>query len=194
MTEVLVKACEVRALPESRAVSFEVFPGEAVCLFGMNGSGKTLLLKAICGIFRPYEGRIEINACKSRRGVCLQFPEHLVFHETALAEALLITGDGEKAAALLREIGAEPEQSPFFMSDGQKRLLFLYGFLETKELLVFDEPFASLDRASRERVAAKIAEAKKNGRAVIYTANRERDLFCADKVIRIEKHTGADTG
>lgn len=187
MNNPVVEVCGVRTLQKSQALSFEAFPGETICLFGMNGSGKTLLLKSICGIFKCHEGNINVNVGKSRCGICLQFPEHLVFHETAIAEALLITGNREKAELLLSEIGAAPEQPPFFMSDGQKRLLFLYGFLETKDLLIFDEPFASLDDKSREKVANKMAQATKEDRTIIYTANRERDLFCADKVIKVEK-------
>ena len=65
----------------------------------------------------------------------------------------------------------------------QKRLLFIYGYLETKELIMLDEPFVSLDDNSKTKVAAKIKEAADAGKCIIYTANRAVDKETADKII-----------
>ena len=104
--------------------------------------------------------------------------------DTALEEAVLIMDNNENSAKnLLKEINASKDMSPFYLSDGQKRLLFIYGYLETKELIMLDEPFVSLDDNSKTKVAAKIKEAADAGKCIIYTANRAVDKETADKII-----------
>ena len=145
-----------------------------------------MLLKTILGIMEKKQGSINFFIDKKEYGVCLQFPEHLIFKETAFAEALLITDNNEVMAEnLLNEINALKDMSPFYLSDGQKRLLFIYGYLETKKLIFLDEPFVSLDDVSKEKVAEKIIQAKNQGKSIIYTANREKDKKIADKIINI---------
>ncbi len=170
----------------SQNISFEAKKGEIICIFGLNGSGKSVLLKTICGVMEKQGGMVKYNIDKSKTGVVLQFPEHLIFKETALDEALLIMDNHkEKASLLLKEINADENISPFYLSDGQKRLLFIFGYLENKELVFLDEPFVSLDDKSKNKVAEKIMQAKKNGRCIIYTANRQADKYIADKVIHL---------
>lgn len=185
MSEPLAVAENLAAASFCDKISFEANPGEILCLFGMNGSGKTLFIKALCGVFKPFAGSAKILAPKQETGICLQFPEHLVFCDTALKEAVLITGDEDKGRKLLEDIGARPDQPPFFMSDGQKRLLFVFGLMEKSKLLIFDEPFASLDGQTKKEVAKRMKEAAANGKTFIYTANRRADTVIADKVIEI---------
>lgn len=183
----LVTVSRLKTLPESAEVSFEALRGETVCLFGMNGSGKTLLIKSLCGIFKPFLGSLEFAVPRKLTGICLQFPEHLVFKDTALKEAALITGDEKTGGKLLEEIGAAANTPPFFMSDGQKRLLFVLGLIDTKDILIFDEPFASLDPLTKEKVKLRIKTGAEEGKAFIYSANREADAAWADKIIKISR-------
>lgn len=185
MNETLVVAENLAAASFCDKISFKVAAGEILCLFGMNGSGKTLFIKSLCGLFKPFAGNSKIFVPKGEVGVCLQFPEHLVFCDTALKEATLITGDEESGQELLKDIGVQPDQPPFFMSDGQKRLLFVYGLMEKSKLLIFDEPFASLDRETKSEVAKRIKAAASKGKTFIYTANRRADTVIADKIVEI---------
>lgn len=185
MGEIFLEVRGVKTLERSQAVSFQAGSGGVICLYGMNGSGKTLLLKALCGIHKNICGEIKYFIDTLRRGVCLQFPEHMIFKETAFEEARIITGCDEAAENLLREIGTDKNVSPFRLSGGQKRLLFIYGSLENKDLILLDEPYVSLDEDTKKNVSAKIKEAALKGKCVIYTANRKADLEAADKVINI---------
>ena len=170
----------------SKDINFTVKARKVICIFGLNGSGKSVLLKTICNILEKQQGSILYSIGKSKIGVVLQFPEHLIFKESALDEALLIMDNNkEQAENLLKEINAEESISPFNLSDGQKRLMFVFGYLENKELILLDEPFVSLDDKSKEKVALKILEAKNNGKAIIYTANREVDKKIADTIITL---------
>ena len=184
MENILLQVEGLETLVNSNKVNFSAEKGDIICIFGFNGSGKSVLLKTLCGVINKKQGSISYNIDKKQLGVCLQFPEHLIFKETAFAEAMLIMDNDEILAKnLLKEINASEDMSPFYLSDGQKRLLFIYGYLETKDLIILDEPFVSLDDNSKIKVAAKIKEAADSGKCIIYTANREVDKEIAGKEI-----------
>lgn len=185
MSEVILEVNNVETFVNRKQVSFTVSPGEVICLFGLNGAGKTVFLKTLCGIFKEKSGSVKYNIDISKRGVCLQFPEHLIFKSNVLSEALLITDNEERALQLISEINADKDMSPFYLSDGQKRLLFIYGILETKDIIFLDEPFVSLDDESKLKVSNKIKESAKSGKSIIYTANREVDKSTATKIIEL---------
>lgn len=186
MENILLQAEDLETLVNSNKVNFSAEKGDIICIFGLNGSGKSVLLKTLCGVINKKQGSISYNIDKNQLGVCLQFPEHLIFKETALAEAMLIMDNDENGAKnLLKEINASEDMSPFYLSDGQKRLLFIYGYLETKELIMLDEPFVSLDDNSKIKVAEKIKKAADSGKCIIYTANRMADKEIAGKFIYV---------
>lgn len=186
MDNILLQVEDLETLVNSNTVTFSAAKGDIICIFGLNGSGKSVLLKTLCGVINKKQGSITYNIDNKQLGVCLQFPEHLIFKETALAEAMLIMDNDETLAKnLLKEINASEDMSPFYLSDGQKRLLFIYGYLETKDLIILDEPFVSLDDNSKMKVSAKIKEAADSGKCIIYTANRVADKEIADKIITI---------
>lgn len=186
MGNVLLEIDKLVTISNNKPLDLKVLNCEIICIFGLNGSGKSVLLKTILGIMEKKQGSVSFYIDKKEYGVCLQFPEHLIFKETAFDEAVLICDNNEVMANnLLQEINALKDMSPFYLSDGQKRLLFIYGYLETKKLIFLDEPFVSLDDISKEKVAEKIIQAKKQGKTIIYTANRENDKKIADKVINI---------
>ena len=181
----VIEVCSVKIFENSSDINFTVNKGESLCIFGMNGSGKTLFIKSLCGLFKPFGGNIICNVDRNLIGVCLQFPEHLIFKQTVYDEACLITGDKKLADELLSELNIDGSNSPFDLSDGEKRLLFMNGLFKSKELLIFDEPFSSLDESSAQETAAKIAESISLGKSVIYTANRHKDTLFASKVITL---------
>lgn len=186
LENILLQVKDLETIVNSKKVNFSAEKGDIICIFGLNGSGKSVLLKTLCGVIDKKQGSISYNIDKKQLGICLQFPEHLIFKETALAEAVLIMNNDETGAKnLLKEINASEDMSPFYLSDGQKRLLFIYGYLETKELIMLDEPFVSLDDNSKTKVAAKIKEAASIGKCIIYTANRAVDKDIAGKFIYV---------
>ncbi len=175
MEDILLKVEDLETLVNSKKVNFSAEKGDIICIFGLNGCGKSVLLKTLCGVVDKKQGSILYNIDKKQLGVCLQFPEHLIFKETALEEAVLIMDNNENSAKnLLKEINASKDMSPFYLSDGQKRLLFIYGYLETKELIMLDpSTYGQMN-------GIKAADA---GKCIIYTANRAVDKETADKII-----------
>ena len=169
-------------------VSLENRQGEILCLYGYNGSGKTLFIRTISGIGRwGYTGDYSWQDRLSR-GVCLQFPEQMVYQET-VAQEIADNAGAENIDNVLDILGWQDkrEHSPFSLSDGQKRTLYIISLLVKHQACVFDEPFAGLDQQSTNFIVQNFVEAQARGVSILYTANREADTVYADRTVKIIK-------
>lgn len=134
---------------------------------GINGSGKTMLMRAVLGFLRSSEGRVELNGEEiGKRGT---FPKNVGFlienpafleQYTAkknlqiLAEISRKAGDAE-IDAMLRAVDLDPDSKKVYkkFSLGMKqRLGIAAAFLEKPELVILDEPMNALDADGVERV------------------------------------------
>ncbi|MDC0772852.1 oligopeptide/dipeptide ABC transporter ATP-binding protein [Streptomyces sp. HD] len=169
--------------PPARAVDgvdLDIRPGEIVALVGESGCGKTTLARALLGLVRPTSGRVvfdgrplehtsrALKSYRKRAQLVLQDPSgslnprHTVYD--AVAEGLRIHGYGgdERAAvaeALTRSGLRPPERFflryPHELSGGQRQRIVIAGALALEpELLVADEPVASLDASVRGEILA----------------------------------------
>ncbi len=141
-------------------LSFSLGPGQVLLVEGRNGSGKTSLLRILCGIRQPDEGHIHWNGGDIYRlstgynavtawvghkdGIKLELTarENLVF-----ARSLGTPSGLEISEALERmELGGFDDVTAINLSAGQKRRLSLARLLVTRsQLWILDEPFTSLD-------------------------------------------------
>ena len=158
-------------------VSFPVAQGASVAIVGQTGSGKSTLVRLICALEAPDQGRIVVNGIdtatrRNRRqlhgkvGYVMQHPERQLFAETVLDDVSYgphnmgltpeeVRSRCDHALALVGLVGKE-EASPFQLSGGQQRLCAIAGILAMQpDTLVLDEPTAGLDprgRAQLERI------------------------------------------
>ena len=156
-------------------VSFEVPEGEFVIILGVSGSGKSTLLRCLCGLTEPTEGDIVIEGepmTGPRPEVAMIFQQHNIIGDmTAYSNALSggINGNGflesvlqlqdssEKRRALeaLDTVGLleEAEQKARRMSGGQQqRVGIARALVQRPNVLLADEPVASLDPGSAQDV------------------------------------------
>ncbi|MER6524779.1 ABC transporter ATP-binding protein [Streptomyces sp. NPDC001508] len=169
--------------PEARAVDgveLDIRPGEIVALVGESGCGKTTLARSLLGLERPASGSVRfdgkplaytsraLRAYRRRVQLVLQDPSgslnprHTVYD--AVAEGLRIhghTGDERTAVAdALSRAGLRPPERfflryPHELSGGQRQRVVIAGALVLEpELLVADEPVASLDASVRGEILA----------------------------------------
>jgi molybdate transport system ATP-binding protein len=155
-------------------VAFDVGAGELLALVGPSGAGKTTLLRAIAGLWRPGEGRVEVNGAtwldtaaridlpthRRRLGIVVQnfalFP-----HMSALANVMAAMDAPCRAEAgrLLDLVGLPGlgERRPAELSGGQQQRVALARALARRpEVLLLDEPFSAVDRPTRERLQVEI--------------------------------------
>ncbi|MFF0465084.1 oligopeptide/dipeptide ABC transporter ATP-binding protein [Streptomyces mexicanus] len=169
--------------PPARAVDgvdLDIRPGEIVALVGESGCGKTTLARSLLGLVPPTAGRVTfdgapldyssraLKAYRKRVQLVLQDPSgslnprHTVYD--AVAEGLRIHGyEGDERAAVaeaLSRAGLRPPERfflryPHELSGGQRQRVVIAGALVLQpELVVADEPVASLDASVRGEILA----------------------------------------
>ena len=169
-----------------RNVSIEVDPGTVVGLQGINGSGKTMLMRAVCGLIRPTEGEIIIDG--QRLGADISFPPSLGmlieapsflgylsgYDNLELIAQINGVATPEDIRSALRLVGLDADEKKKFRaySLGMKqRLGIAAAIMEKPKLLVLDEPTNALDEAGVEMLKRVVAMAASTGREVLLSSH-----------------------
>lgn len=153
-------------LPALRGLNLLIQPGESVALVGANGSGKSTLLRLLHGLLRPSSG-----ACLADPGLrqAMLFQRPFMLRTTAqnnVALALWLRGmrwraARERALLALERVGLQPKagQPARTLSGGQQqRLALARAWALRPEVLLLDEPTASLDPHAKREVEQLIAD------------------------------------
>ncbi|OUO32515.1 ATP-binding cassette domain-containing protein [Olsenella sp. An293] len=156
-----------------RELDLAVGEGEVRAVVGSNGCGKSTLLTLLAGVTRPARGHAR-NELAASQALLPQSPKALLSGETVEGELMAWSraggyGRAEVGAALERlGLAGAAERHPYDLSGGQQQLLALEKLLLVRpRLLLLDEPTKGLDRAERERVARRLAEARDDGATVL---------------------------
>ncbi len=179
-------------------INLSIKEGEHIAIMGENGSGKTTLLRCIMGIYAPTSGSITLfgkspandteyfkeNGIFSYMPAASQLYETTIddnilmgcFHETSLETIKNATGVSDFSG---REISSVSQLS----GGEQQRVNAARAFSNTSaEIILLDEPTASLDREHAEKLMNYIRSSRA---AVIYTTHREEEAAFADRVIHL---------
>ncbi len=185
-------------------VDLEIPPGQIVGVVGSNGSGKTVLMKCICGFLRPDSGTVTVQG--QRVGRDCDFPDRLgVIIETPgfiptrsgyrnlklLASLKGRIGKGEILAALER-VGLTDSMHKAvgtYSLGMRQRLGIAQAIMEDPDVLVLDEPFNGLDRATVDAMRALLLELKARGKAILLASHSAEDIrMLCDAVMEMEVH------
>lgn len=171
-------------------ITFALPPGAVLVVTGANGSGKTSLLRIVCGLAEAAAGEVRWNGSNARSlGDDYRAELAYVGHQNGLKDDLSaaenirvwagiagIAVDRDSARDALGRLGLEARaQSPVrWLSQGQKRRVALARLLIAKRALwVLDEPFAGLDRASTATVEALLQEHLAGGGMAMLTTHQD---------------------
>jgi len=159
-------------------ISLTITPGAPTVLIGPNGSGKTTLLRVIMGLTRPASGRViwggRETAAPERRAIVLQRPAMLRRSAEANIRYALGRKDPGRAAELLRLVGlAGLERRPARRLSGgeQQRLALARALAREPELLLLDEPSASLDPAATKAIEDTIRAVAARGVKIVMSTH-----------------------
>ncbi|MBX7256941.1 MAG: energy-coupling factor ABC transporter ATP-binding protein [Candidatus Hydrogenedentes bacterium] len=159
--------------PALRGVSFRITHGESVAIIGANGAGKSTLLHHLNGYLLPTDGEVRVGDCPVTKstlptvrrtvGMVFQDPDDQLFMPTVFEDVAfgplhlgLPAEEAErKVDEALSTVGALhlKHRPPYRLSGGEKRAVAIATVLSmSPDILVMDEPTASLDPRSRRRV------------------------------------------
>ncbi len=164
--------------------------GRVVGLVGPNGAGKTTLLHLAVGLLEPTAGRISVlgehpgsgPAALARFGFLAQdspaFPRLTVGQHLRMGEWLNPGWDGGFASGRVAELGLDPGQRAATLSGGQRAQLALtLAVAKRPELLLLDEPVASLDPLARREFLQTLMEVvAAHGVSVVLSSHLIADL------------------
>jgi len=179
-------------------VSVDLPAGSSTALLGATGAGKTTLLQVVRGLDPPAAGRVLLDgvgpgearyaALQREVGLVFQRPERQLFAATARDDVAfgpraLGWPEEEVAAAVaaaMEQVGLPPGEyggrHPYSLSGGEQRRLALAGVLALRpRLLLLDEPFVSLDPASRESLL-EVLDRLSSGGVTLLLATHDVDL------------------
>jgi NitT/TauT family transport system ATP-binding protein len=184
-------------------VSFEVQRGEVVAIVGPSGAGKTTVLRAIAGLLEPSSGSVHVagkpvvGQPPREAGFVFQdysrslLPWMSVLHNVALplrAKGLSKKEATEKAAAALAAVGLAGREAahPRQLSGGmQQRVAIARGIAYEPELLLMDEPFASVDAQTRMDLEDLVLPLRDqfNISIVFVTHDVDEAVYLSDRVV-----------
>ena len=191
-----------------RGVSLALSPGERVAIVGPNGAGKTTLLRALAGLLRPRRGRVALRGSRSpedpaaRVGLgylghrpCL-YP-HLSAREN-LAFAARLHGAADAAPRIesaLSAVGLASDANRLvrdYSRGMQQRLGLALALLPEPDIVLLDEPDASLDAAGVDDLP-RMLDALAPRAAVIFSTHDERVAQALGaRIVRLESGRVAD--
>lgn len=193
-------------LPALKNINLSVYEGECLVLMGNNGSGKSTLLKLLNGLIKPDSGKyyfnneevndkylkdnIKLKNFHQRIGYIFQDASAQLFcrnvnEEVAFGPSQMGLDEEEvnkRVTAVLKllEIEHLKDRTPYELSGGEKRKVTIAAILSMNpDVLVLDEPIASLDKKSQEWLSDFLLELKKTNKTMIIATHDEK---LADKL------------
>lgn len=185
-----------------RAISLSVAPGEFVSIVGPSGAGKTTLLRCLAGLLEPSGGTVTLDgrlvtsppaemACVFQDYTRSLMPWMSVVRNVTLPLKNKVHSPRERRAradAALREVGLDgfANHYPWQLSGGmQQRVAIARGIAYRPEILLMDEPFASVDaqtRADLEDLILRVRE-DTNVTVLLVTHDIDEAVYLADRVV-----------
>ena len=184
-------------------ISFEVCPRDFICFLGPSGSGKTTLLRILAGLLKPSSGQVDfIHNQQPKIGMVFQqarlMPWRTVMDNIKLPLELENMDESQariKAQEMIELVGLRgfEDSWPRELSGGMaQRVGIARALIHDPDLLLLDEPFASLDAITRERMwmeLSRIWQAKQKT-VIMVTHSINESLFLADDVLVLTQRPG----
>ena len=182
-------------------VNFDLRRGEVHALLGENGAGKSTLIKVLAGIYIPEEGEVVVNgeshimrnvADSQAHGISVIHQELCLVPYLSIAENIFLgrertagvfinkAKEAEEATALLKSLGLDfnPNTLVAELSIAQQQMVEIAKALSVKsDILVMDEPTASLTDKETAVLFETIRGLKAAGKGIIYISHRMSELF-----------------
>jgi ATP-binding cassette subfamily B protein len=205
-----------------RHINLHIYPAERVALVGLNGAGKTTLVKLLVRLYDPSEGVIlldgadlrDYDVADLRRNIAVLFQDFVHYQFTArenigFGQIEEVENLGQVTSAARRS-GADPiiTQLPagyettlgrrwnkgLELSGGEWQKVALgRAFMRDAQVLVLDEPTASLDAEAEYEIFKRFGELTK-GRTAVFISHRFSTVRMADRIVVLESGSISELG
>jgi zinc transport system ATP-binding protein len=197
------------ASPVLEDVSLDVAANELVCVVGPNGGGKTTLLKLILGLLKPSSGAVRVfggqpEESRGRVGYVTQYQKFDATFPVRVSDVVLMgrirsgwpmcrysRADREAASRALEEVSLSSfAHRPFSsLSGGQRqRVLIARALASEPELLLLDEPTASLDVRFEHELNALLSQLRSRMTVMVVTHDLGFVSSCVQRVVCVNRH------
>jgi len=173
-------------------MTFSVNSGEIVRVAGANGSGKTSLLRILCGLLTPSAGEVRWNGARIQ-SLKEEYARHLLYlgHAPAVKDELTgaenlrvacvlagLSTTAEQRRDALARFGVPGDKPVRQLSQGQRRRAALARLSVSWQAPVWllDEPFTALDAAAAELTRTLLGEHAQRGGSVVYSTHQDAGL------------------
>lgn len=160
-------------------------------IVGNNGSGKTVMMKCICGFLRPDEGCVLING--KEVGKDMDFPDDMgIIIETPgflpgatglknlkLLASLKGIADEKRIVEMIERVGLDPglkKNVSKYSLGMRQRLGIAQAIMENPSFLILDEPFNGLDKHGVAQIRNLIKELRAEGKTIILASHNQADI------------------
>lgn len=170
-------------------ISFE--KGKIHGIIGRNGSGKTVLIKIICGLVRPDEGHVSVNGKEIGKDV--DFPESVgaIIEAPGFLPTLSAYKNLDYLASLKGVIGKEEIRNAIslvgldpddrkhvgkFSLGMKQRLGIAQAIMENPDILILDEPMNALDKSGVAEIRELLLHLKEEGKTILIVSHNSEDI------------------
>ncbi|MBS5647527.1 MAG: ATP-binding cassette domain-containing protein [Lachnospiraceae bacterium] len=185
-----------------KEVNLTLEQGRVYGIVGNNGSGKTVLMKCICGFLIPTTGLIQVFG--SSIGQDVDFPESLgviietpgfLTNLTGRKNLEILAGMRQKIGPaevlqVLEKVGLDPAlKKPVanYSLGMRQRLGIAQAIMEDPKLLILDEPFNGLDKHGVGEIRKLLLELKEEGKTILLASHNEEDIrILCDEVYEMD--------
>lgn len=189
MVEIKNYCKSIKSRPILNNVSYNFEYGKIYGLYGHNGSGKTMLLRAIAGLLVPDSGSVVIDGKVLHKdmsfppsiGIVIEnmnlLPQYNAFDNLKILGKIKKTATEEDIKTALERVGLKSDLKVKKFSLGMKqRLNIAQAVFEKQKIILLDEPTNALDNDGVQLIYKLLKEEKERGALVVITTHHKEDL------------------
>lgn len=189
MVEVKNYCKSIKSRPILNNVSYNFEYGKIYGIYGHNGSGKTMLLRAIAGLLVPDSGSVVIDGKVLHKdmsfppsiGIVIEnmnlLPQYNAFDNLKILGKIKKTATDEDIKTALERVGLKSDLKVKKFSLGMKqRLNIAQAVFEKQKIILLDEPTNALDNDGVQLIYKLLKEEKERGALVVITTHHKEDL------------------
>jgi len=184
-------------------ITFDVCPQEFLCVVGPSGCGKSTLLRVLAGLLVPTRGQVKFRGDSPRIGMVFQLSNLMPWRSVRENIILPLELDGTdsatahaKAQDLIELVGLQgfEENLPRDLSGGMaQRVALARSLVHDPDILLLDEPFASLDALTRDRMGTELLRiwGARQKTVIMVTHSISEAILLADRVLVLTQRPGS---